>query len=451
MKRYLNIALLAVVSATVLFYIFLTMNMSSLVENHFSRFDSVMKSIELRKQQVIMLTMLAESERQSPVIVTEEALDGYDVFVYPSKGNETLTENEKVIYRVLQLSQKFLPTLFRDTNVLMYYRSYEGKKYFTSEPMGNVPVGDYLFNLQRCSVHESCSIYAKSEQLEDRVILSPVYRDLLTNSYVISLSSPVHDYITKEIVGDFVVDFRIEATELFGSEFRTEKNSDYKTTAFQYTTLPFSHINYEREFVADNRTKFKYVLPASLFVIKLSGFWVSFVVVFAFIYWKWADSRSSRYQLKEAMNSAYEDELTGLLNRKIFNDEAFLRNIYKNTTSVIAIDGNRIKKINDEHGHAVGDLAIQHIANAMRCVFRESDYLVRSGGDEFIVVLPGCGIEIAEKLAHKLKEKVSCHAVQPFNIYVSVSTGISSREDYEDIKSVISRADKKLYEDKKAD
>jgi len=449
MKRYINIALLALVSATVLFYIVLTLNISSLVESHFSRFDSAMKSIEIRKQQLIMLSLFTESERQLPVLVKDESLDDYDIFVYASEGNEALTENEKVIYRVLQLSQKFLPALFSDENVFMYYRSYEGKKYFTSDSIDDFYIEDDMFSLERCGVHESCSIYSKSYQLKDRVIISPVYRDLLTSNYIISLASPIRDYMTKEIVGDIVVDFRIEESDLFGNEFRTEKNKSYKTTIFQFTNLPFSHIKYEREFIADNRTKFKYVLPASLFVIEFSGLWVFLVIVFAFVYWKWADSRFSRYQLKEVMISANEDELTGLLNRKIFKDEVFLRTIYQSTTSVIAIDGNKIKKINDEYGHAVGDLAIRHIANTMRKVFRESDYLIRSGGDEFIVVLPGCDGEVAEQLADQLKEKVAANALESFNIHISVSTGVCVKEYLEDIKMVISRADKKLYEEKR--
>ncbi len=449
MKRYFNIALLALVSATVLFYIVVSVNMTSMVENRFNRFDSIVKSIEIRKQQIIMLGLFAESERQMPVLVKDDSLNDYDIFVYATQDNQALTENEQVIYRVLQLSQKFLPALFSDNNVFMYYRSYEGKKHFTSDAIDDFPVGDDLFSLERCSVHESCSIFAKSYQLKDRVIISPVYRDLLTNEYIVSMSSPVRDYVTKDIIGDFVVDFHIPRIELQGVEFRTEKSKSYKTTIFEFANLPFSDVKYEREFIADNRTKFKYIIPASLFVIELSGLWFLFIAVFAVVFWKWEESRSSRYQLKKVMISANEDELTGLFNRKVFKDEDFLRTVYDNTTSVIVVDGNKIKKINDLHGHAVGDLAIQHIANSMREVFRESDYLIRNGGDEFIAVLPGCDLEVAELLAHQLKEKVTSNAVEPFNTHVSVSTGACVKEEFEDIKSVISRADTKLYEEKR--
>jgi len=449
-KRYLHIFLMALVSATILFYFVLTMNMNSMVANRFSRFDSIVKSLEIRKQQIIMLGLFAESERQSPVLVNDGALDDYDVYVYASEENQALTENEKVIYRVMQLSQKYLPALFSDNNIFMYFRSYEGKKHFTSDAINDFPVDEDLFSVERCAIHESCSIYAKSYQLQDRVIISPVYRDLLSNQYIISLSSPVRDFQTKQIIGDFVVDFHIAQSALLGSEFRTEKNKSYKITIFDFINLPFNFIKYEREFVADNRTKFKYVLPASLFVIEFSGLWLVLLIVFYFVFWKWEESRSHRFRLREVMISANEDELTGLLNRKIFKDEAFLNKISGSPTSVIAIDGNRIKKINDIHGHAVGDLAIQHIANAMRKVFRESDYLIRNGGDEFIVVLPGCSKKIAERLAHQLKEKVVAKAVEPFNTHVSVSTGVCIKGPFEDIKSVITRADNKLYEDKRS-
>ncbi|MCV5225476.1 GGDEF domain-containing protein, partial [Escherichia coli] len=70
----------------------------------------------------------------------------------------------------------------------------------------------------------------------------------------------------------------------------------------------------------------------------------------------------------------------------------FKRRLKTAPYSVIAIDGDRIKRINDRYGHHVGDEVIEIIADAMRKVFRTSDYLVRTGGDEFIAILPGCSI-----------------------------------------------------------
>ncbi len=117
--------------------------------------------------------------------------------------------------------------------------------------------------------------------------------------------------------------------------------------------------------------------------------------------------------------------------------------------SIIAIDGNRIKKINDRYGHHVGDEVIVIIVDSMRKVFRNSDYLVRTGGDEFIVILPGCSMSKASMLAKKLRGVVKHNRLNTLDIEISVSTGVAVREEDETLQEVIVRADEELYEMKK--
>ncbi len=116
--------------------------------------------------------------------------------------------------------------------------------------------------------------------------------------------------------------------------------------------------------------------------------------------------------------------------------------------SVIAIDGDRIKRINDRYGHHVGDEVIEIIADAMRKVFRTSDYLVRTRGDEFIAILPRCSISQSSMLAKKLRSVVKDNRLKTLEIEVSVSIGVAANESLQD---VIIRADEDLYEMKNAD
>lgn len=152
--------------------------------------------------------------------------------------------------------------------------------------------------------------------------------------------------------------------------------------------------------------------------------------------------------LNNALLDATIDELTGLYNRKVFQNESVARVLKRGIYSVLVIDGNKIKRINDKYGHHVGDEVISIIADAMQKVFRASDYLVRTGGDEFIVILPGCELEKAYILGDKLKLALAEHRLKSFDIDISVAIGIAVRLEHESLQDVIIRADKVLYENK---
>ncbi|NAW81305.1 diguanylate cyclase, partial [Vibrio sp. V43_P6S15P86] len=172
------------------------------------------------------------------------------------------------------------------------------------------------------------------------------------------------------------------------------------------------------------------------------------VVAFAY-YRKANESKQSKIQLENALSDVTQDDLTGLLNRRVFKEERFKHRMEVEPYSIIAIDGNRIKKINDRYGHHVGDEVIVIIADSMRKVFRNSDYLVRTGGDEFIVILPGCSMSKASMLAKKLRGVVKHNRLNTLDIEISVSTGVAVREEDETLQEVIVRAGEELYEMKK--
>lgn len=131
--------------------------------------------------------------------------------------------------------------------------------------------------------------------------------------------------------------------------------------------------------MADNNNLIVYDYPLSKVVIDYSFlFLIYFTVAFAY-FSKVQETREKRVELANAISNATKDELTGLFNRKVFREELFKRKLRTAPYSVIAIDGDRIKRINDKFGHHVGDEVIVIIAEAMRKVFRTTDYLVRTG------------------------------------------------------------------------
>ncbi len=99
-------------------------------------------------------------------------------------------------------------------------------------------------------------------------------------------------------------------------------------------------------------------------------------------------------QLEEAAaelaTAARTDALTGLLNRRAFDDLARSPSAEVLSGSLAVLDFNDLKVLNDRLGHAAGDAALQLVARALRVLFRVTDPLFRTGGDEFVVVMPGC-------------------------------------------------------------
>lgn len=104
MLRYFKISVVALVVSTVLFYVVMSYNMERLVNVKFSRVDSIVKTLEIKKQKMILLGLLAETERQLPVLIKDTDLEDYEVYSYAVGGHEELTENERTIIRVMQLS-----------------------------------------------------------------------------------------------------------------------------------------------------------------------------------------------------------------------------------------------------------------------------------------------------------------------------------------------------------
>ncbi len=150
------------------------------------------------------------------------------------------------------------------------------------------------------------------------------------------------------------------------------------------------------------------------------------------------------------------DHLTGLLNRKAF-DEAVNELIeeYKTTKtpfSFIFIDIDFFKKINDDFGHVVGDEVLKDIANTLKIYLRKEDIIGRYGGEEFGVVLPKIRLETALKIAERLKNAIRNKTIKVdgHDIKITASFGVAEiDESINSIDELIKKADLALYSAKK--
>jgi diguanylate cyclase (GGDEF)-like protein len=131
---------------------------------------------------------------------------------------------------------------------------------------------------------------------------------------------------------------------------------------------------------------------------------------------------------------AANDPLTGLPNRRTFDEQFFLeversrRN--GQTLSVIMLDLDQFKRINDTHGHATGDEALRQIGRALTNRPRRTDLVARYGGDEFVWVLPGSGADDAVEVAERLRQTVGEIAIETpeGKLALTISAGVSSYE-----------------------
>lgn len=159
---------------------------------------------------------------------------------------------------------------------------------------------------------------------------------------------------------------------------------------------------------------------------------------------------------KHLEQEALIDPLTGISNRRLI--ERHIRREIKRykreetAFSLIFIDVDDFKAVNDTHGHGVGDKCLQNLVERMQRILRATDFIGRFGGDEFIVLLPGVESRAAHVVADKLASAISktCFTCKDSEIQLAVSIGLTQvhRGDSEP-GEMIERADAALYEAKK--
>jgi len=147
------------------------------------------------------------------------------------------------------------------------------------------------------------------------------------------------------------------------------------------------------------------------------------------------------------------DRLTGLFNRRkldeILDEELIRSRRYAINFSLILIDIDHFKRVNDTYGHGVGDNVLVGMAEIMRECTREADSLARYGGEEFVMVCRHSGLAGCVATAEKLREEIAAH-VFPGVGQVTASFGAATCHEADDAASLLGRADTALYRAKAA-
>ncbi len=162
---------------------------------------------------------------------------------------------------------------------------------------------------------------------------------------------------------------------------------------------------------------------------------------------------TDRREANEALRrSVLCDHLTGLANRRAFFEAAELEvqrwKRQPRPLSLVAFDADHFKLINDRHGHAAGDAVLRHLAAGLGATFRNLDLVARSGGEEFMVLLPGTGLDGALAAADRVCRAVAAQAVDVDGVPIvyTVSAGVATMDgDVDGLDALMKRADLALY------
>ncbi len=147
---------------------------------------------------------------------------------------------------------------------------------------------------------------------------------------------------------------------------------------------------------------------------------------------------------------SFHDALTGLYNRAYFEEELERYNFPRYyPLSVVMLDVNGLKVINDTFGHQEGDKLLQHLSQTLTSVSRQGDILARIGGDEFTILLPSATSEQAHNFCERIKKACQQDKIEPIYLRPNISLGHATQKgEYKEINSLLKAADRNMYQDK---
>jgi diguanylate cyclase (GGDEF)-like protein len=232
-------------------------------------------------------------------------------------------------------------------------------------------------------------------------------------------------------------------------------DSPVRCTIDQYLTLPHSHEGYCIPFNVGTKTQF--VLHM---LLPQGQTWTEQRRQLAQTYANTAQSSlTSLHLLAEAEKQSMTDALTGLYNRRsldqLLQREVALAERHKQPLSIVMIDMDYFKQVNDAHGHAAGDHLLRSFADCVRMTLRKTDLAFRYGGDEFMIALPQTPIIQAQQVVQKIRQAFASvdfsSAIAHLEQQPTLSIGVAERSigtNLLTLPAMLAAVDQALYEAK---
>jgi diguanylate cyclase (GGDEF)-like protein/PAS domain S-box-containing protein len=199
------------------------------------------------------------------------------------------------------------------------------------------------------------------------------------------------------------------------------------------------------ELKAKHKDGYEIDVELSLSAVKIKDTWHALGIV---------RDISERKKYEELLyRQSITDPLTNIYNRRFFmqmlEQEMERTRRYGKPFSIIMLDLDHFKSVNDRFGHAAGDMVLKSVADMIKGRIRKTDYFARWGGEEFIILLPETSVEYAAGLAEELRERLSSMTLPEVG-RVTASFGVASYRTLDTIDTILMRADSMLYEAKDA-
>ncbi len=157
---------------------------------------------------------------------------------------------------------------------------------------------------------------------------------------------------------------------------------------------------------------------------------------------------------EDILEQSWADPLTGAFNRGYFDAHAprlaARCRPARQSLSVLMIDVDNLKQVNDAHGHSAGDRVLKQVVNRVTSALRPSDLVARMGGDEFAVVMPETDLDAALQVAERLRGRIAETPVEGVAVTVSIGVTASRPDVEEELEVTLQRADAAVYEAKRA-
>lgn len=194
----------------------------------------------------------------------------------------------------------------------------------------------------------------------------------------------------------------------------------------------------------------------TLYFLLNTGFGFSLVGIMLYYFVK--DRENALHKLKRSEAQVRElmltDPLTGIANRRHLDERMSMElerhTRYNKPLSVIMADIDWFKRVNDEHGHAMGDTVLELFASHLVAGLRSSDFVARYGGEEFVLLLPDTQAEYACVLAERLREETRLLHLGNSRLKLTASFGVTQAQPGEGMAHVLARADQAMYQSKTA-
>ena len=276
------------------------------------------------------------------------------------------------------------------------------------------------------------------------VLLQDMINGLVDNAVIVDNMKPIGILTTKDVMHLIKQKSNLEVEV---SEYMTKPvDAIHKNSSIREALEFVKKKHYKRVVVVDDEGELSGIISQKELISLTYSRW-------AMLMKEYQQELSEINNILEGKNKEYEamassDSLTGLYNRYKFS-ELYLSSYTAMTQrhyemSLIMLDIDFFKKVNDNYGHNAGDQVLIQVSHTLLKILRNIDIVCRWGGEEFIILLPTASLESASTLAEKLRANIEELEIDIVG-HISASFGISCVKEGEDMESVIDRADKALY------